>query len=460
MPRDLSEEDLHFFSVLSEVIFTNPFSDRGAHVDALAALGPGPSAGRDARHYFTSLLPVVSARVDRLARRGVRKLSDVTAGHRKLLRHGYLFLIYHDYVHEFDNLIKGQLAGPGKSALVPFADHATEQLMLRGFSRDAAVHYFALFYQLRRAYYFINDSLLGISRSMRRLRESLWNNVFTHDTRVYEEFLWPKMEDFSTLLLGETGTGKGSAATAIGRSGYIPYDPATRRFTRHFMETFIAANLSQFPQTLIESELFGHRKGAFTGAVDGHQGLFGMCGRYAVLFLDEIGDVAPAIQLKLLQVLQERTYRPVGGHDSSRFQGRVVAATNRSLHALRGQDGIRDDFFYRLCSDVITMPTLRQRIEESADELDLLVGQLIERMTGRESPVLFQSVMHALARDLAPDYGWPGNVRELEQAVRRVLLTRSYGGDARKSVDESDTAELEAEFRGGRLTALEAPATA
>src|SRR6185295_11575612 len=109
------------------------------------------------------------------------------------------------------------------------------------------------FFQLRRAFYFILRSLAGECESMRKLRESLWNNVFTHDMRGYDAALWNRMEDFSTLLLGETGTGKGQAAAAIGRSEFIPYLPAERRFAANFTETFIAINLSQFPETLIES---------------------------------------------------------------------------------------------------------------------------------------------------------------------------------------------------------------
>ena len=196
-------------------------------------------------------------------------------------------------------------------------------------------------------------SLAGECDSMRRLRRALWDNAFTHDMRGYEAGLWNRMEDFSTLLVGETGTGKGAAAAAIGRSEFIPYVSKTRRFAVNFAASFISINLSQFPETLIESELFGHRKGAFTGAVEHHAGLFERCSAHGALFLDEIGEVSIPVQIKLLHVLQDRSFTSLGSHERKRFAGRVIAATNRPLDELRATGQFRDDFYYRLCS-VIT----------------------------------------------------------------------------------------------------------
>jgi transcriptional regulator with GAF, ATPase, and Fis domain len=278
--------------------------------------------------------------------------------------------------------------------------------------------------------------------------------MFTHDMRTYEAALWDRMEDFATLLFGETGTGKGSAAAAIGRSEFIPYLPGERRFAANFAESFIAINLSQFPETLIESELFGHRKGAFTGAIDHHQGVFERCSAHGALFLDEIGEVGVPVQIKLLQVLQERTFTTLGGRDKKRFSGRVIAATNRPIAELRQGGRFREDFYYRLCSDVIQVPTLRQRLRESPAELAELVELLVGRTAGASGGELPAWVLDALERDVPRDYAWPGNVRELEQAVRRILLTGAYRPDTR--TEEMDGEErLLARLRQGNLTADE-----
>jgi len=269
---------------------------------------------------------------------------------------------------------------------------------------------------------------------MHTLRLNLWNNVFTCNIGLYDSHLWQRMEDFSTLLLGETGTGKGAAAAAIGRSCFIPFDPAKGRFTESFTRNFISMNLSQYPETLIESELFGHRKGAFTGAVENHEGVFSRCSPHGSIFLDEIGDLSVPVQIKLLQVLQDRTFSPVGSHERLRFHGRVIAATNRPLDEMRRSGQFRDDFYYRLCSDTITVPPLRRRVAESPGELEVMIAHLLEKMLGEAREDIVSLVIDVLRRDLPPGYSWPGNVRELEQAVRRILLTRTYSGDTSAGV--------------------------
>jgi transcriptional regulator with PAS, ATPase and Fis domain len=261
------------------------------------------------------------------------------------------------------------------------------------------------------------------------------------------------MEDFSLLLLGETGTGKGAAAAAIGRSGFIPFDPVRNCFTENFTRNFVSINLSQYSEGLLESELFGHRKGAFTGAVENHEGLFSRCAPQGVIFLDEIGDISPQVQIKLLQVLQERIFFPVGSHEARRFSGRIIAATNRPMNELCSSGKFRDDLYYRLCSDEITLPSLRQRIKEDPAELDILVSSILSRLAGDVSNREKQLLKKALERDVGQNYPWPGNVRELEQAVKRIILTGHYQGREIGQEKRDDAANLATGMEEGSFDA-------
>src|SRR6266705_1441331 len=243
----LNAADREFFAALADVVFGNPFTPQ-----------------RDQ----------LIVRLEPWLREGATALQKLSAEDRRLLEPGFLYVCYHRCVPQLDALIERQAGQGGASLPVSFGDDAIADLVRSGFPEERSVRFFALFFQLRRAFHFIERSLAGQCESMRKLREALWNNVVTHDMRGYEAALWNRMEDFSTLLLGETGTGKGSAAAAIGRSEFIPYVPEQRRFAANFAESFITINLSQFPETLIESELFGHRKGAFTGAIENHEGVF------------------------------------------------------------------------------------------------------------------------------------------------------------------------------------------
>lgn len=448
----LIAEDRGFMTQISESIFLNPFEE---NIGVLQKIIPDYTLEHfHKEHFLWTLRLPLNEYLARMEHKGISRLQSVHEEDRTLVGNAFLLQIYLEFVPHIDKLVQRQLARVDKPTDAHFGREAVRQLQARGFTLEESLHYFALFFQLRRGYFFISQSLLGVSPSMKKLRLKLWNNVFTFDVRNYNKFLLNQMEDFSTLLLGETGTGKGSSARAIGRSGFIPFDLKTGRFSDNFNDIFLPINLSQFPEGLIESELFGHKKGAFTGAVDNHVGIFELCHKHGSLFLDEIGDLSIPIQIKLLQVLQDRIFTPVGSHSQRRFAGRVIAATNQSIHKLRQQGRFRDDFFYRLCSDVITVPTLRQRISESPEELALLVNSLVQRMTGQESPDITQLVLEALRRDLPPDYLWPGNVRELEQAVRRIMMTRHYEGDF-LTVELSQEEEMIHNIQTGNLQARE-----
>ncbi len=445
----LEAGDREFFQLVAQTAFCNPFSEQRQRLDARIIGHPVEPLSET---HLREMSQLVSSRIARLQAKGRAEVHDFSGPDKELMRIGFLFDIYHRFCQAMDDLIGGQTRLGAESAPVPFAAEALHQLHTRGFARAEAMRFFAIFYQLRRAYHFIVTGLVGRSPCMNEFRRHLWNNVFTHDIQLYDRYLWNRMEDFSTLLLGETGTGKGTAAAAIGRSGYIPFDEKQGRFAESFMRSFVALNLSQAPETLIESELFGHRKGAFTGAVEAHEGVLARCSPHGAIFLDEIGDVSIPVQIKLLQVLQERTFCPVGSHEPVRFRGRVIAATNRPLEILRGQSLFRDDFFYRLCSDIIEVPPLRRRLQEEPRELTQLIGHVLSGMLAQPAPELIGSVEQTLCKNVSHDYAWPGNVRELEQAIRRILLIHRYTGSHPPKEPRLDE-HLSAGLKAGTLDA-------
>lgn len=421
----LNAEERHFFGTVHNAAFANPFSELREKLD-LKIAGLFPSAGR--RESIDRCIIEVDRKIKDLEAAGRADINAYTGQDKTIVTIVFLFDIFHKFRDEFDRLIKDQIKAQDTPVKVPFAERAMKMLHKKGFSDTSIAHYFALSYQLRRAFYFISTSLVGSSPSMKRLKKHLWYNVFTYNIGFYNEFLWNRMEDFSTLLLGQTGTGKGTAAKAIGRSGYIPYDEKRQCFSQSFTRAFSSLNLSQYPETLLESELFGHTKGAFTGAVDDYQGVFDRCSPHGSILLDEIGEIPNHVQIKLLRVLQERTFSPVGAHHTSRFKGRVIAATNRPKEDILNGKVFRDDFYYRLCSDIIEVPPLRTRIRENPSELDDLLNFTILKMTGTRAERLIRKVKHIIEQQLGRDYPWPGNVRELEQCVRSVLMRRDYKG--------------------------------
>ncbi len=446
----LSADDREFFQLVSRAAFSNPFSDDRVELD-LKIARCSASVSDDER--VQRVVQAVRERIDRLEAEGRADLGLFAAEDQFMMQSSFLFEVFHRFIPQLDRMILDQVEAGEVTCAAPFAGDALRMLASRGFSPPERLRFFAMFYQVRRAFHFIERGLIGESPSMKQLRRHLWANVFTHDIRWYERYLWNRMEDFSTLLLGETGTGKGTAAAAVGRAGFIPFDPKKGCFVESFARNFIAINLSQYPESLIESELFGHRKGAFTGAIEAHQGMFSRCSPHGTIFLDEIGDVSMPVQLKLLQVLQERTFSPVGSHEKMRFNGRVMAATNKPLDAIRSQGQFRDDFFYRLCSDVIVVPSLRERLQENPRELDAILAHVVQRILGEAAPDLVQRVRDVLNRDVGPDYPWPGNVRELEQAVRRILLTNRYAGDMRTAAPRKTHKGFAADLEAGRLDA-------
>ena len=232
---------------------------------------------------------------------------------------------------------------------------------------------------------------------------------------VFDRVRAAARSDTPVLVLGETGTGKELIARAIHANG------------RRAPKPFVPLNCAALPRDLVESELFGHRRGAFSGAQTDHPGLF-VGAHGGSLFLDEIGELPAEAQAKLLRVLQDGEVRPVGGFESRRVDVRIIAASNRSLSAMGG-GAMRKDLFFRLSVLVIELPPLRDRI----DDLPLLVAHFVARI--RERGVAPVESVDAAALELLASYPFPGNVRELENMLEGVSLTLPAGRSCIRAED-------------------------
>jgi DNA-binding NtrC family response regulator len=344
------------------------------------------------------------------------------------------FWLYQTYAARFDAVILAALEGRGGERVdffPAFRADAEKLFALPGLGDrigpQLAPHLFASAFQIRRAFHNIFRSLVGGSAPMARLRAAIWQSIFTHDLVRYRRGVHARMGDFSTLVTGPSGTGKELVARAIALSRYVPYDPKRGAFTHDFAAGFYPLNLAALSPTLIESELFGHRRGAFTGALADRAGWMEVCPPTGAVFLDEIGEVGTDIQVKLLRVLQARTFQPLGGTDSRRFEGKIIAATNRDLPAEIRAGRFREDFYYRLCSDQLATPSLRAQLDAAADELPTLLAHIAGRLLGDDEAAGFtRDALAWIEKHLGARYAWPGNFRELEQCVRNLVLRGEY----------------------------------
>jgi two-component system response regulator PilR (NtrC family) len=231
------------------------------------------------------------------------------------------------------------------------------------------------------------DNIIGVSATMEKLKQTIRTVASTQST---------------VLIYGESGTGKELVARAVHVCSPRATDP------------FVSINCGAFPETLLESELFGYVKGAFTGANQNKRGLFEVADG-GTIFLDEIGEMSLTMQVKLLRVLQERCVRPVGGTDEIPIDVRVIAATNRDLEHQVAENEFREDLYYRLSVIPITVPPLRDRRED----VPLLVNHFVKKYAGgagRSIARVDPESLSALAQ-----YHWPGNVRQLENTIERAI---------------------------------------
>jgi transcriptional regulator with AAA-type ATPase domain len=377
----------------------------------------------------------IAERVAALADRLRGRLADglpLSDAERTLYQDVCFYALYYHYQQRFFEMVERPAAERGRQA--PFyAEFRREFRRLLGPPEvglepgQTPEHVFACFFQIRRAFHFTFRSITGGSIPAATLRARVWQSIFSHDLRRYQRLLYERMGDITTLITGPSGAGKELVARAIGHSRYIPFDPRTSSFRERFEESFFPINLSALSPTLIESELFGHKRGSFTGAVSDREGWLEVCPPLGTVFLDEIGEVDAAIQVKLLRVVETRRFQRLGTTEERAFRGKVIAATNRDLGREMREGRFREDLYYRLCADTIVAPSLRERLADSPDELPVLLEFLAERLVGEEeAPPLAREAEAWIVEHLGRDYAWPGNVRELSHCLSNVLIHRDY----------------------------------
>jgi two-component system response regulator PilR (NtrC family) len=268
------------------------------------------------------------------------------------------------------------------------------------------------------------DNIIGASPAMEKLKQTIRTVASTQST---------------VLVYGESGTGKELVARAV------------HTCSPRAAEPFVSINCGAFPETLLESELFGYVKGAFTGATQNKRGLFEVADA-GTIFLDEIGEMNLTMQVKLLRVLQERCVRPVGGTDEISIDVRVIAATNRDLERQVAENTFREDLYYRLSVIPITVPPLRERRED----LPLLVNHFVKKYApgaGKNISRVTPDSLSALA-----NYDWPGNVRQLENAIERAVALET--GDELKVELPVERARARAAAAGAGADTISVPAGA
>lgn len=306
------------------------------------------------------------------------------------------------------------------------------------------------------------DKILNLQKERRRFRQTDEENRYLREeiqdkfnfgeivgrsTSMVEVFQLVKKSaesDSSVVIYGESGTGKELIARAI-------HSNSMRR-----EKPFIKVNCAALTETLLESELFGHEKGAFTGAIKTRKGRFELADT-GTLFLDEIGDISPNVQVKLLRAIQEQEFERVGGEVTLNVNTRIIAATNKNLPEAMRTGSFREDLYYRLNVIPIELPPLRERKDDIPRLVDFFVHKL-ERDLGRKHLSVDPSVYALLM-----DYGWPGNVRELENIVERAVVlsggerleARDFAFLGNQAVPREPAFQLEDVERNGLVATLE-----
>lgn len=462
-----------FAATVSQLIFCNPFLPERIELERQLLGGdfaPAPWAYHkvdDLDHEHPNLT-ALDERVEKLTCRARQQLAE--GGHAADTERGLYadlatYVLYRRYREGLLDVVARGLKHQTDKVRVPYwqrfaADFkhffAVANLPLKPIQPERQPGYLlACFFQTRRAFYQIYHHIAGASDPAVRLRASVWESIFTHNRERYFRLdLYSKMGRFPTLITGPSGSGKELVAKAIGLSRFIPFDADKSCFTADFAGSFHALNIAALASTLVESELFGHVAGAFTTALSDRIGWLGKCSELGTVFLDEIGELDGAIQVKLLRVLQERKFCRLGDTEERLFEGKIVAATNRDLAAEMHAGRFRQDFYFRLCADIITTPSLAEQLANRPNDLPDLIRIIVKRVTTADVDEIAGEVEAWIERHLGARYAWPGNFRELEQCVWNVMIRNEYHPARPPTPDDPIRALGESVMRGS-LTADE-----
>ncbi|MBF0198118.1 MAG: sigma-54-dependent Fis family transcriptional regulator [Planctomycetes bacterium] len=431
----ISHKKLSLFSRLS---YCNPFTAERFQIEK-SLLGAKCKEVHETWHIGMNRdgqRPNISVLVD-FAEEALAEMRSLALAGKKFQEEAYedliSFYLYHSLNEALEKAILEECLDKHKNNISQLYDEYLVKLRfythipgVKEYTEHDEAHLFAIFFQLRRAFHYIFNNIAGGSLQSTQLRSQIWNSIFTHDMRRYLQGRYSIMSEFSTMITGPSGTGKELVASAICHSQYIPFDFKKKQFADYFKNLFIPVNLSAFPKQLIESELFGHEKGSFTGALSNRVGWFESCSPYGAVFLDEIGELSIDIQVKLLRLLQSRVFQRVGSSQDIKFSGKILVATNRDLNEEMNKETFRSDLYYRLCSDRIVTPSLSEILAQSPNELEEMVYYICQKVAPLEAESLSQETVKWVTESMSKSYSWPGNFRELEQCVRSVLIRKGY----------------------------------
>jgi transcriptional regulator with AAA-type ATPase domain len=466
----INRSDLLFVRSVGELSYTNPFTAARFELERQAlgadyveessvywSLNPAPEFHR--RENLVRL----SAESQKIAAALRSRLLQGTSWSDEELKLYDDLIVYLIFYELFDTWGKQRMhdtssAEVNRNAWKRYCEAFSHWLELPGVTLPSLkdkVHLFSLYHQVYRAFFSIFECVVGTSEPIAELRARIWQSIFTCNVRRYRKNLYLSLGQITTLIQGPSGSGKELVSQAIGMSRYIPFDPKKQSFEIDPGDHYHAINLSAFSKSLMESELFGHSKGAFTDAREARAGWLEASGDFGAVLLDEIGELDLVTQVKLLRLLQSRQYQRVGETKVREFRGKIIAATNRDLRTEINKGTFREDLYYRLCSDVIETPSLSRQLSHSPNALDNLVMHLCQRICPEDYSSLIDEVLKWISDHLPHHYAWPGNIRELEQCVRNILIHGSYSPSQSHTSIEATSHNLANQIEKLELTAEE-----